>query len=533
MSDSVETLLKFLDLHFRFLINLSLTDQAWFCKEIMNKYFPIFFLLISFTCYYPQNDKGLIGKFTFNTANAVNEINGKQVKTSSVLLTEDRFGNPRLACYLHGSPGSYINLGSGPDLKPSKGTVSLWIKIDIAMLGGKGMEFNPIIIAKNKNEDDFWEAYHLSYDYNSKKTVAVTTQSERLQVQLYSNDTLTLRTWHQLALTFDDDTLSYYIDGSFNAKIIKKFRTVYSETDSVMVGNVSGKKNQRFLCGSVDDILVYNRVLSPNEILDLYNAPDPNQFNHYLNFILKILGLAAIIGIVTWIIIRRHKIGLLKEIEKNRINARLNELETRAIRAQMNPHFIFNSLNTLQRFILEEDNANAHLYLTRFSELLRKILESSSADSISLKEEIEILTSYIEIEKLRFGDSFDFVICSEIQDAANIFIPLMLIQPLVENAIWHGLLPKENNQLLKINFRDISDTTILCQIDDNGVGRSHSYEQKHVLRKKSLALDFIKQRLEILEKATGTKGSLKITDKKNEAKESLGTQVDIIIPKIK
>jgi LytS/YehU family sensor histidine kinase len=211
----------------------------------------------------------------------------------------------------------------------------------------------------------------------------------------------------------------------------------------------------------------------------------------------------------------------------------MNDLETKAIRTQMNPHFIFNALNTLQRFILEEDIANANSYLTKFSKLLRKVLESGNSESISLKEELEILKSYVEIEQLRFDKSFEFSLVSEINFPEQIQIPFMLIQPFVENAIWHGLLPKKDQRTLNIHFSDADENRIRCCIEDNGVGRKFSFSHRDPFKKKSMAIDFIQQRLDILQKATGINCFFTITDKENAQGQSEGTFVEILIPKMK
>jgi LytS/YehU family sensor histidine kinase len=161
---------------------------------------------------------------------------------------------------------------------------------------------------------------------------------------------------------------------------------------------------------------------------------------------------------------------------------------------------------------------------------LRKLLESSVSDTISLKEEIEIITTYVEIEKQRFSSSFEFSVECEINHPQEVYIPFMMVQPFVENAIWHGLLPKKADRSLKIIFKDYDETRILCIVDDNGVGRHNTSKQKDPLKKKSLAIDFIKQRLEIIGKASGIKGELKIIDKIDEG--GAGTRVEILIPKL-
>ncbi|MCC6372099.1 MAG: histidine kinase [Bacteroidia bacterium] len=480
-----------------------------------------------------QQHNGPAAKFTFNKGQATEEISGRNAKTGSVLFVNDRFGNPKSACYLHGSPGSYLNLGTDKSLKPDIGTIALWIKIDVAMQGGQGYQFNPIVLTKNNNGEDFNEAYAIAYDYVSKKVVVATSLSEKLQVQLYTGDTLNLSKWHHVAMAFNNDTLAFYLDGELNSKIQKNFRTEYLQTDSVLIGSTGSKKNERYLCANVDDINIYNRVLSADEITELYNQPDHNRFNSYLKWGAMFSAIAALVALLVWFFVRRYKYKL-KQIEAyNRVKTRMAELETRAIRMQMNPHFMFNSLNTLQRFILESDFNKAHDYLAMFSKLLRRLIESSDSESISLEEEMEILKAFVDIEKLRFGNSFEFSITNSVPEPGKIKIPFMLIQPLLENAIWHGLLPKSGEKKLSVTFDVLDEKRLICRVDDNGVGRQKSAKQKDPIKKRSLALEFIKQRLEIHEKITGLKNSLQIIDKHNTAGASEGTLVEIIIPIMK
>src|SRR6218665_3795176 len=210
---------------------------------------------------------------------------------------------------------------------------------------------------------------------------------------------------------------------------------------------------------------------------------------------------------------------------------RMIELETKAIRTQMNTPFMFNSLNKLPSFILDGNVKGAHIYLAKFSKLLRQILESSTSDAIQLSEEIDILRSYIEIERLRFNESFNYSLTSSIRDPEKCYIPFLLIQPFVENAIWHGLLPMSGERFLRIDFSSPNGQVIFCSIEDNGVGREHSFRHKDPSKKKSLALEFIGQRLQLLEKSTGIKCAFEIFDKKNDQGESTGTRVEISIPK--
>ncbi len=496
----------------------------------------IFFLLfVAVSVVNSQNyDVDPVAKFTFNNGMAIDEISNTKIKTASILYTSDRFGNEKSACYLHGSQGSYLNLGTGKTLKPTKGTISLWVNINYPTENGVGYLMNPIILTKNRNGDDFYEGYTMAYYIQSKKIGVATSLSEKNQVNLSSSDSILLNKWMHLVMTYDNQYLKFYINGNLEASIGKNFESEFSPTDSVMIGNSANKKNDRYLCGTVDDILIYNRVLNENEIKELYEQPNPNRVQIYLNWIKISFSIAFFFAILVWYFVRRYKKEMIKKEEWNQTRARLNELETKAIRMQMNPHFIFNSLNSLQRFILESDIEKAHEYLSRFSIILRKLLESSESESISLQEELEILDAYISIEKMRFGESFDYQINSEFTSQNKIFIPFMLIQPIVENAIWHGLLPKVGSKKLRISILQCDNERLVCEVEDNGVGRKDiSNVNLSTNKKRSMATEFIRQRFANLKKVIGIEGKIIITDKKKSSGESDGTLVTLIIPILK
>lgn len=476
-----------------------------------------------------QINYGLSGDYSFNSSSFVNDVNGKPIKASSAMFVDDRFGNPKSACFLQGTEGSYLNLGTEDAIKPKSGTISLWLNIERAALGGKGFEANPVILTKNLQKDDFFEAFVLAYNYDEGRICVTTSDSPEKQVHIRSANRLQLGKWHHYAFSFDNNKLKFYKDGELAGEVLKNFQTQFLPGDSVIVGSTANKKNDRYLLGMIDDIKIYNRVLSDNEISELYNLPNPNRFNRAL----KIIGAAFLVfllaGVIILIVVKRSKKKLRLQEEKNRIVARMNELETRAIRMHMNPHFIFNSLNSLQRYILEADIEKAQTYLTRFSSLLRKILESSNSEYISLNTELEILTTYIEIEKVRFENSFTFEITADIADSDTINIPFMLVQPLVENSIWHGLLPKKGEKKLQINFIKSSASTVTCTIADNGVGLQLETENG-AEKKPSQGLNFIRQRLEILQKITNVPCFLNIESIEDDSGNIFGTRVEITIP---
>jgi len=168
------------------------------------------------------------------------------------------------------------------------------------------------------------------------------------------------------------------------------------------------------------------------------------------------------------------------ELWENKQKATESRLQS--LRLQMNPHFLFNALNSIQQMILANEEMVATRYLSRFSKLLRMVLLHSDKESITLREEIDILKMYIELESVRFKESFTYSIhCDESIEVEEIKIPTLLIQPFVENAIWHGLMHKENNRRLTVTFTEMQDF-LQCIIEDNGVGMSEGIGNKRPYR---------------------------------------------------
>ncbi|MGW9684663.1 sensor histidine kinase [Flagellimonas sp. 2504JD1-5] len=204
--------------------------------------------------------------------------------------------------------------------------------------------------------------------------------------------------------------------------------------------------------------------------------------------------------------------------------------KTKALRAQINPHFIFNSLNSIQHLITKNNKVSALKYLSKFGRLTRNILESSFETNTTLDEEIKLLTDYLELESLRFDNAFSYKInIDEALDPEEIQIPFMILQPFVENAIIHGLLPKKgNNKQLLINYKK-EGNTMICEVEDNGVGRQMAKLRLHIYQKekKSRGLEVTKQRLESMGE---NPENLQIIDKVDEENNPLGTKVIIRIP---
>jgi tetratricopeptide (TPR) repeat protein len=207
----------------------------------------------------------------------------------------------------------------------------------------------------------------------------------------------------------------------------------------------------------------------------------------------------------------------------------VTDLEMQALRAQMNPHFIFNCLSSINRFILKNETEAASNYLTKFSRLIRTVLTNSKKPFISLEDELEMLRLYLDMEKLRFKDSFDYSITfvNSIDDG-NVFVPPLLLQPFAENAIWHGLMHKEGQGKLEIELKT-DDKVLICAISDNGIGRkkASALKSKSAEKQKSMGLQITKERLALLNEEFSSETFLHIEDLFDKEGMPSGTRVTL------
>lgn len=202
-------------------------------------------------------------------------------------------------------------------------------------------------------------------------------------------------------------------------------------------------------------------------------------------------------------------------------------LKLDALRSQMNPHFIFNALNSIKAYLIDNNKEKAVYYLNKFAKLIRKILESSRTDSVSLDEELETIELYMNIENIRFNDTINFKInCAENVNIASTKLPGLILQPFIENALWHGLMQKEGEKNITIEVTAI-DHTITLSITDNGIGRKKAKEksEKKSFKKDSLGIQFAQERLNYFNKKYSTNYTFTISDVHDENKEAAGTRV--------
>ncbi len=210
-----------------------------------------------------------------------------------------------------------------------------------------------------------------------------------------------------------------------------------------------------------------------------------------------------------------------------------NLLALKSLRTQMNPHFIFNALNSVNSFIASNDERAANKYLSEFSQLMRSVLENSEEDFIPLEKEIELLKLYVKLEHFRFKDKFEYTITVDDKLNVNDFvIPPMLLQPYVENAVWHGLRYKKEKGNLSIVFERIDSESVRISIIDNGIGRKKSKELKtdNQKKQKSKGMGNIQNRITILNEMYQDKVDVIIEDV-NQNEDELGTKVVLILKK--
>jgi hypothetical protein len=217
--------------------------------------------------------------------------------------------------------------------------------------------------------------------------------------------------------------------------------------------------------------------------------------------------------------------------EKVELEQNLHKSIMRTIKSQMNPHFFYNALNTIQAFIFTNDKNKANAYLAKFSKLTRLILEQSEKETITIAEEAETLRLYLELEKMRFNDDFHYILdLDEINNKESVELPPMLIQPYIENAVKHGLLHKEKDKKLSVKF-SLNNNLLAVIIEDNGIGRKKAAELKKIKDEKfaSFSTKANEKRLEILNKTAGSKMGVEITDKFDSEKNAAGTKVVLTI----
>ncbi len=263
-----------------------------------------------------------------------------------------------------------------------------------------------------------------------------------------------------------------------------------------------------------------------NEIERL-QAQKATQRNYYI--FASILLLLIILGVISRL---RYKRKRDKEELTTDFKKQLAQAETKALRSQMNPHFIFNSLNSINNLVTDQKHEIASDYLLKYSKLIRLILDNSRSELIPLDKELETLQLYIQLESIRFENHFAYVLnIAENVHTGSIMIPPMLLQPFIENAIWHGLMQKRTQGSITVDIRKETEKFLYISITDDGIGREKAAEIKSKsATHQSHGLKVTSERIDLMNKLNSTGAQVRIVDLKDEQGNALGTRVELIIP---
>lgn len=314
----------------------------------------------------------------------------------------------------------------------------------------------------------------------------------------------------------------------------EKFKVLYSINDSKW--NVLDAENRNLILSALSPnkyeikLKIANKNCDTVETIN-FTIKKPIWLNPIVLFTIAILFLLFLYSLYKLQISkieRKNQLALDKiNLEKN-----VNQSKLKAIKSQMNPHFFYNALNTLQSYILSNEKKQAVEYLSKFSNLTRTILEMTEKDFITVSDEIKTLKLYLDIEQARFEEDFSYKISTNSElDNEHIKIPTMLLQPYLENAIKHGLLHKQGKKELQISFEKTNDILKII-IDDNGIGRVKSAELNAIKNKNhvSFATEATQNRIDLLNQYTHKNISVVTIDKTNALEQSLGTTVIFEIP---
>ena len=236
----------------------------------------------------------------------------------------------------------------------------------------------------------------------------------------------------------------------------------------------------------------------------------------------------ALIGSLLMIVVILFGYNRYRLKQKVKYQKELTNLERKALHLQMNPHFIFNALGSIGSFIVQNDKKSSLKYLARFAKLMRIILENSKDEHVTLHKEMELLNNYLELEQLRCEHKFNFSVNEDIEMAEQVVIPPMMIQPFVENAILHGILPKTENGNITIRFYE-NNNKLVCEVEDDGVGRAATAGKKN-FDHHSMATEITQNRMNAISTLNSEKMQFWVEDKKNGKGEPCGTKVILEMP---
>ena len=248
-----------------------------------------------------------------------------------------------------------------------------------------------------------------------------------------------------------------------------------------------------------------------------------------ITVLLALIPVVVAFTFVVFVFYRARRESFFKQKEAE-LKFDITELELKALRAQINPHFIFNCLNSIHHYMNQHAVQEAGDYLVKFSRLIRYVLESSSLKWVPLKEDIDVLRIYMELEQLRLQGAFDFQIRTAEGEDYNVNIPPMMMQPFVENSIWHGFSKKNGGGVITIDLKK-NASMLECTIEDNGFrSEANAEEVLSGIKKTSMGMTLIKDRLGVVSRVCNVEAGFKATNRMDDPVPTTGTRIVLTLP---
>ncbi len=268
------------------------------------------------------------------------------------------------------------------------------------------------------------------------------------------------------------------------------------------------------------------------QILQNFTQSIAAENESFLNVsLLGVIPFFIAFGFILFLFYMKRREANFKAIEAE-IQTKMAKVEMKALRAQMNPHFIFNCLNSIYHFMSKKDTEQASKYLIKFSNLIRSILENSLHQEVALKEDLETLELYIQLEQMRLDNKFSYKINIQADiDTNTIFVPPLIMQPFVENSIWHGLSNKAEGGLIKIEIsKDEHMLTYVLEDNGSNVVKSSDLPEIEQLKKSSIGISATKERLELVNQKNNGHANFIMTDLKDAANNYCGKRIELKLP---